>query len=116
MSDLLQGDLFGQTSFAVDSPAKTFPWLDGALALLGPEADCGSYFDGSSPSSVPAGFLSKTSLAFCRATAAETWEPSSGRWGNWGMGGPTACLTLNGSEFPSGAVACSLSDVLETGD
>jgi hypothetical protein len=39
---------------------------------------------------------------------------SSGRWENSGMGGPTACLTLNTSEFHSDAVASSLSDVLET--
>ncbi len=42
--------------------------------------------------------------------------PSSGGWGNSGMGGPTECLTLNTSEWPSAAVVCSLSDVLETGD
>jgi len=30
------------------------------------------------------------------------------------MGGPTESLTLNGSEWPKGAVVCSLSDVLET--
>lgn len=29
------------------------------------------------------------------------------------MGGPTASLTLSGSEFHSGADACSLSDILE---
>ena len=32
------------------------------------------------------------------------------------MGGPTASSTLNGSEWPSAAVVCSLSDTLETGD
>lgn len=42
--------------------------------------------------------------------------PSSGSWGNAGMGGPTECLTLNISEFPNGAVVSSLSDILETGD
>lgn len=31
------------------------------------------------------------------------------------MGSPTECLTLSSSEFPSGAAACSLSDILETG-
>src|SRR6185312_15607878 len=43
-------------------------------------------------------------------------EPFSGSWANAGMGSPTAFLTLSISEFPSGAVASSLSDVLETGD
>jgi hypothetical protein len=32
------------------------------------------------------------------------------------MGLHTECLTLNTLEFHSGAVACSLSDILETGD
>jgi len=43
-------------------------------------------------------------------------EPSSGCWGNAGMGSPTGFLTLNLPEFHSGAVASSLSDILETGD
>jgi hypothetical protein len=43
-------------------------------------------------------------------------EPSSEGWGKWGMGSPTAYLTLNGSEWPKDAVVCSLSDTLETGD
>jgi hypothetical protein len=47
--------------------------------------------------------------------------PSLVGWGNWGMGGPTECLTLNGSEATGTAMPCrsagdvfSLSDVLET--
>jgi hypothetical protein len=32
------------------------------------------------------------------------------------MGSHIECWTLNGSEWPSDAVVCSLSDVLETGD
>lgn len=32
------------------------------------------------------------------------------------MGSRTECWTLNGSESRSDAVACSLSDILETGD
>jgi hypothetical protein len=31
------------------------------------------------------------------------------------MGGPTESWTLNGSEWPSAAAVCSLSDILETG-
>ena len=38
-----------------------------------------------------------------------------GGWQNSGMGSPTEFLTLSSSEFHSGAVACSLSDILETG-
>ena len=59
----------------------------------------------------------------CQADEDGTLVPSSGRWGNWGMGGPTGSWTLNGSEHngthaPSrsdGGVS-SLSDVLETGE
>jgi hypothetical protein len=32
------------------------------------------------------------------------------------MGGPTECWTLNTLEYHSGAVVCSLSDILETWD
>jgi len=39
-----------------------------------------------------------------------------GGWQNSGMSSPTEFLTLSTSEFRNGAVACSLSDVLETGD
>jgi hypothetical protein len=38
-----------------------------------------------------------------------------GGWRNSGMGGPTESWTLSTLEFPSGAVASSLSDILETG-
>ena len=44
-----------------------------------------------------------------------TLVPSSEGWQNSGMGGPTECWTLSTSEYPSGAVVCSLSAVLETG-
>ncbi len=60
---------------------------------------------------------------FCQADEEGTLVPSSGRWGNWGMGGPTASWTLNGSEHNgthapsrSDGGVCSLSDVLETGE
>ena len=61
------------------------------------------------------GLSGKTSPAFCRADEDGILEPSSGRWGSWGMGSHTECWTLNGSEWRSDAVACSLSDTLETG-
>src|SRR5690606_15172487 len=64
----------------------------------------------------PAGWSGRTSPASCRATEDGILEPSSGAWGNSGMGGPTECLTLNTSEWPSDAAVCSLSDILETGE
>lgn len=71
----------------------------------------------------PGGSFGKMSLASCQATEDGILEPSSGRWGNSGMGSPTECWTLNTSEHshtlgPShnGGDVCSLSDILETGD
>ncbi len=61
------------------------------------------------------GLSGKTSPAFCHRTEDGILEPSSGRWGSWGMGGPTESWTLNGSESHSAAVVSSLSDTLETG-
>jgi hypothetical protein len=64
----------------------------------------------------PVGWFSRTSPASCRVTEDGILAPSSGSWANAGMGSPTEFLTLSISEFHSGAVASSLSDILETGD
>lgn len=64
----------------------------------------------------PDGWLGRTSPAYCPATEEGILAPSSGRWGNSGMGSPTECWTLNTSEWPKDAAVCSLSDTLETGD
>lgn len=64
----------------------------------------------------PAGWYGRTSPASCRVTEGGILEPSSGCWGNSGMGSHTEFLTLSTLEFHSAADACSLSDVLETGD
>jgi len=66
------------------------------------------------------GSSGRTSLASCRKTLAGLLEPSSGRWANSGMGGPTECWTHSMSEWTatltpshSDDAVCSLSDVLE---
>ncbi len=64
----------------------------------------------------PSGWFGRTSPASCRRLEEGTLVPSSEGWSNSGMGSPTEFLTLSTSEFHSGAVACSLSDILETGD
>ena len=64
----------------------------------------------------PAGWYGRTSPVSCRATEGGILEPSSGCWGNSGMGSHTEFLTLSTLEFHSAADVCSLSDVLETGD
>lgn len=108
--------LFDLESSSEDSPAKIFQWLDNVLDWLDGAAGSGLNSAESLSLSVPAGFVSKTSPAYFPATKGETCESSSMRWGNWGMGGPSGFLTLDGSEYHNGAGVCSLSDVLETGD
>jgi len=58
----------------------------------------------------------KTWSACYPAQADGTLAPSSERWENSGMGSLGECWTVNTSEFPSDAVASSLSDILETGE
>lgn len=96
-----------------DSPARTSAWQDDALDSLVTALASGSSSPVSSLKHAPHGWSSKTSLASCHRTGDGTWEPSSGTWGNMGMGSPGVCWTLNGSEFPNAAAACSLSDILE---
>jgi hypothetical protein len=64
----------------------------------------------------PGGWFGRTSPASCRRTEDGTLVPFSGAWSNSGIASATECLTLSSSEFHSAAVACSLSDILETGD
>lgn len=71
----------------------------------------------------PTGWFGRTSPASCPAAEDGILVPSSGAWGNSGMGSPTECLTLSTSEhasfperFPNDAGVCSLSDILEIGD
>src|SRR5574340_1038965 len=62
----------------------------------------------------PGGWYGRTSPVSCRVTEDGILEPSSGCWANSGMGSPTEFWTLSTSEWPSAAVVCSLSDILET--
>src|ERR1700690_2873084 len=64
----------------------------------------------------PPGWFGRTSPASCRQAADGTLVPYSEGWQSSGMGSPTEFLTLNTSDWPSDGSACSLSDVLETGD
>lgn len=62
------------------------------------------------------GFYGKTSPVYCKLTADGILEPSSGKWQNSGMGGPTESMTLSSSEWPNNVAVSSLSAVLETGN
>ena len=71
----------------------------------------------------PSGSFGRTCPVSCHQERDGTLVPSSGAWGNSGMGSPTECLTLSTCEwtalpeqFPSDDGVCSLSDILETGD
>ena len=71
----------------------------------------------------PAGWSGRTSPVSCHPTEDGILVPSSGCWGNSGMGSPTEFLTLNTSEHAASLglshnrdAVCSLSDILETGD
>jgi len=64
----------------------------------------------------PDGWSGRTSPASCPLIADGILAPSSVGWQSAGMGSPTGFLTLNISDWPSDGSACSLSDVLETGD
>ena len=64
----------------------------------------------------PSGWFGKTCPASCPVTEDEILPASFEGWGNSGMGSPTEFWTLSTLEFHSGAVACSLSDILETGN
>lgn len=108
--------LFDLESLPLAGRVKEIAWLDSVVEWLTSEADCGGKSNAFFPSSVPLGFSEKTCPAFCQSTAGGIGLPSSGTWQNWGMGPPTAFLTLSGSECHKDAGVCSLSDVLETGD
>ena len=103
------------TLFAADSPAKTSRWLESVRDWLASGPVYGTSSIVSLLSSLPAGFSSRTSLGCFPPMAGETLPSSFPGWSNSGMAWPGGCLTLSTSEFPSDAVACSLSDVLETG-
>ena len=79
------------------------------------ETSCSSILDFLIASG-PNGWSGRTSPEYCHQTRAGILEPSSEGWRNSGMGSPTGFLTLGTLEFPSDAVASSLSDILETGD
>ena len=64
----------------------------------------------------PYGWCGRTSPASCRLMEDGRLEPSLECWSSAGMGSPTEFSTLNILEYPSDAVASSLSDVLETGE
>ena len=101
-------------SSAADSPAKMSPWQVIVRAWLETNPGFGLSFIDLLARRGLRGLSLRTSLDSCPRTEDGIWEPSSGVWETWGMGGRTECWTLSGSESPNVADVCSLSDVLET--
>ena len=108
-------------------PAQLMFWLEEPPVRISPSPDCEPDWMESVATSRsnslnllaacgPDGWFGRTYPASCQLTEDGHLEPFSEGWRNSGMGSPTEFLTLSTSEFHSGAVACSLSDVLETGD
>ena len=64
----------------------------------------------------PYGWCGRTSPASCRSTEDGRLEPSSECWSNSGMASRGESWTLSTLEYPSDGGACSLSDILETGE
>ena len=112
-------------------PAKTSPWLDAVADWMERGAACSGTSAVSLIQSMPGGFCGRTSLALCPATTEPTSLPCCGASPEHSPtcpmvdGGPAewwsgrneprsgGCLTLAGSEWPSDAAVCSLSQVLE---
>ena len=99
-----------------DPPAKASASRGFERDLLTHEETSCSRILQSLGSIAPSGFFGRTSPVSCPSTEDGLLGPSSGGWQNSGMGSPTGFLTLSTSEFPSDGAACSLSDILETGD
>lgn len=105
-----------QSTFWPEAPlARPFPSPASEAEWMTLVADWPLLFPQLLAATVPDGSSGRTSLAYCHRDEAGILAPSSGRWLNSGMAAPTECWTLSTSESPSDAVACSLSDTLETG-
>jgi hypothetical protein len=113
-SEATSMDLF--TSLSGEPPARTSQSRDFARELLASEATSPSSFYGWLRDWSRVGSSGRTFPASCRRTEDGRLEPSSEGWQSSGMGSPTGFLTLSTSAWPSDGRACSLSDILETGD
>ena len=111
------------TFLSAEPPVRTTRSRASERAWLEAEGNSPSHFLKLLHAIAPSGSFGKMSPASSVPMAERTSLPSSGTWGNSGMGGPTGFLTLSMSEhsampapFPSDGGVSSLSDILETGD
>ena len=101
------------TLFAEASHARTYRWPVAARDWLESVVDYGMSSIALLQAFARDGLLSKMSPAYYPAIEGETLPSSFNGWQNAGMAWPGGFLTLSISEWPSAAVVCSLSQVLE---
>jgi hypothetical protein len=111
MSDRIP--FLGPASSAAVSPAKTSPLPADAKDSKATAPASSTNTPESQMSFAQDGSWSKTSQGFSPLPTAETLPSFSAPWRTSGMASHGGYLTLDTSEFPSGAVECSLSDILE---
>ena len=104
------------TFWSEEHPASPSAWLAFEEDLLTHEETLCSPFSHWLTQKSQGGLSGKTSPVCCQVTEERILAPSSGRWGNSGMGSPTGFLTLNTSESHKDAEECLLSDTLEIGE
>jgi hypothetical protein len=100
-------------SFAAASPAKTSRSPADAKGSKATGRASSTSSPESQMSFVQDGSWSKTFQGFSPLPTAETLPSFSAPWRTSGMASRGGYLTLDTSEFPSAAVECSLSDILE---
>lgn len=116
MSKKSKKKVSGQTQLTFlpeDSPAKIYQWPDFAKAWLASGQGYGSSLYELLATIGQDGLSSKMFPVFYPATAEETLPSSFAGWSNAGMACAGGFLTLNMTEWHSGARVCSLSQVLE---
>jgi len=115
MSEKSEKNLNQLTLFVGASPVRIYPSPDNGAAFRENGVGYGGSFIAFLKNYFRSMSLSKMSPVFSPLTKGKTWAYSSEVWPNSAMGGPTGCLMLNTSAWPSDASVCSLSAVLEIG-
>ena len=115
-SEIADGTALTQSMLSpLECPARMFPSPESVLDLRVSAQDSFTSLRASCESFDPLGLSSRMFPDFSVQTEEETLRKSSAfSWSSAGMGFAGACSTRSFSESPSVAVACSLSEVLES--
>lgn len=95
------------------SPVSLLVWLENVRGSEIFVAQCFSRLPESQRLKDPKFFCLKTSEDSSATTTEKRLKPSCERWGTWGIGGSTRCLTANTLGFRRIGSGCSLSGILE---